>query len=69
VTEQDLFTFDLEYACNYNYRQSKEIREIIDLLQYTPSSIIMYVKELLVKYKILHSETKQKIDVKYAKLI
>ncbi|MFZ2967799.1 MAG: helix-turn-helix transcriptional regulator [Sulfuricurvum sp.] len=59
VNEQELFTFNIEYACNYNYRQSKEIREIIDLLQYAPSSIITYIKEQLIKYKILHNETTQ----------
>lgn len=59
VNEQELFTFNIEYACNYNYRQSKEIREIIELLQYAPSSIIMYIKEQLSKYKILHNETTQ----------
>ena len=64
VNEQELFTFDIEYACNYNYRQSKEIREIIELLQYAPSSIIVFLKEQLHKYKILHSETTQKNDVK-----
>jgi len=64
VNEQELFTFDIEYACNYNYRQSKEIREIIELLQYAPTAIIVYIKEQLLKYKILHSETTQKIDAK-----
>ncbi len=34
VNEQDLFTFDLEYSCNYNYRQSKEVHAIIELLKY-----------------------------------
>ncbi len=64
VSEQELFTFNIEYACNYNYRQSKEIREIIELLQYAPSSIVVYIREQLFKYKILHGETTQKIDLK-----
>lgn len=64
VTEQDLFTFDIEYASNYNYRQSKEIREIIELLQYAPSTIIVLIKEQLLKYKIMYSETAQAIEVK-----
>lgn len=64
VTEQELFTFDIEYASNYNYRQSKEIREIIELLQYAPSTIIVLIKEQLLKYKIMYSETAQAIEVK-----
>jgi transcriptional regulator with XRE-family HTH domain len=40
VSEQELFTFDLEYACNHNYRQSKEVREIIELLQYAPNTVV-----------------------------
>lgn len=64
VTEQELFTFDIEYASNYNYRQSKEIREIIELLQYAPSIIIVLIKEQLLKYKIMYSETAQVIEVK-----
>lgn len=64
VTEQELFTFDIEYASNYNYRQSKEIREIIELLQYASSIIIVLIKEQLLKYKIMCSETAQAIEVK-----
>lgn len=64
VTEQELFTFDIEYASNYNYRQSKEIREIIELLQYAPSIVIVLIKEQLLKYRIMYSETAQVIEVK-----
>lgn len=59
VGEQELFTFELEYSCGYNYKQSKEIREIIDLLQYAPNSAIANIKQTLLKYKQLHEETKQ----------
>lgn len=61
VTEQDLFTFDLEYACNYNYRQSKEVRAIIELLQYAPNSVVLHIKEQLIKHKELHNESVEKI--------
>lgn len=61
VDEQELFRFDIEYATNYNYRQSKEVREIIDLLQYAPSSLVIHIKEQLTKYKVLHSESMEKI--------
>ena len=56
VREQDLFTFDLEYATGYNYKQSKEIREILELLQYVPSGSIAKLKEQLLNYKKLHEE-------------
>lgn len=61
VTEQELFTFDLEYACNYNYRQSKEVRAIIELLQYAPNEIVEHIKEQLLKYKVLYGESVEKI--------
>ncbi len=61
VTEQELFTFDLEYACNYNYRQSKEVRTIIELLQYAPNGVITHIKEQLIKHKALHHESVEKI--------
>lgn len=61
VNEQELFTFDLEYSCNYNYRQSKEVREIIELLQYAPNDIVTHIKEQLAKYKVLYGESVEKI--------
>jgi transcriptional regulator with XRE-family HTH domain len=57
VEEQELFTFDLEYVASYNYRHSKEIREIIRLLAYAPQSVTVHIKEQLLKYKKLHDET------------
>ncbi|MDR1555140.1 MAG: hypothetical protein LBS39_03835 [Campylobacteraceae bacterium] len=57
IEEQDLFTFDLEYSANYNYKRSKEIREIIYLLQYVPQNIIAHIKEQLQKYKKLYDES------------
>jgi len=61
VNEQDLFTFDLEYSCNYNYRQSKEVRAIIELLQYAPNGIVEHIKEQLLKYKVLYGESVERI--------
>ncbi|MDD4854288.1 MAG: helix-turn-helix transcriptional regulator [Sulfuricurvum sp.] len=61
VNEQDLFTFDLEYACNYNYRQSKEVRAIIELLQYAPNGVITHINEQLLKYKVLYGESVERI--------
>jgi len=57
IEEQELFTFDLEYAANYNHRHSREIREIVKLLPYAPSSVIKHIEEQLQKYKKLHEES------------
>jgi transcriptional regulator with XRE-family HTH domain len=57
VSEQELFTFDLEYSTGYNHRHSKEVREIIHLLPYAPQSVVAHIKEQLSKYKKLHDET------------
>lgn len=61
VSEQELFNFNIEYATEYNYKQSKEVREIVDLLPYAPNSIIEHIKTQLQKYKNLNNETKNKI--------
>jgi hypothetical protein len=57
VEEQELFTFELEYAAFYNYRYTKEIREIIYLLAYASQNVTAHIKEQLLKYKKLHDET------------
>ena len=61
VSEQELFNFNIEYAKEYNYKQSKEEREIVDLLPYAPNSIVEHIKTQLQKYKNLNDETKNKI--------
>jgi len=55
VKEQELFEFDIEYATNYNHKQSKEIRDIVELLQFVPPETIKIFKEKLQKYKQLHN--------------
>ncbi|MDR2790277.1 MAG: helix-turn-helix domain-containing protein [Campylobacteraceae bacterium] len=57
VEEQELFTFELEYSSDYNYKRSKEVREIVHLLPYAPQSVILHIKEQLKKYKKLHDES------------
>jgi transcriptional regulator with XRE-family HTH domain len=57
IEEQELFTFDLEYSLNYNYKQSKEVREIIRLLRYAPQNVITHIKEQLQKYKKLYDDS------------
>ncbi|MCK5295018.1 MAG: helix-turn-helix transcriptional regulator [Arcobacteraceae bacterium] len=58
VTEQELFSFDIEYASDYNVKYSKEIKEIINLLQYAPKITIEQMINQLLKYKNLHTNTK-----------
>jgi transcriptional regulator with XRE-family HTH domain len=62
IQEQELFNFDLEYASSYNYKKSKEIREIIDLLQYAPANIINVIKEKLLNYKNLYDKNLRELD-------
>ncbi len=62
IQEQELFNFDLEYAASYNYKKSKEIREIIDLLQYAPVNIINVIKEKLINYKNLYDKNIRELD-------
>ena len=59
VSEQELFNFNIEYATEYNYKQSKEVREIVDLLPYAPNSVVEHIKTQLQKYKNLNDETKK----------
>jgi len=51
VQEQELFTFDIEYASEYNVRYSKEAREILELLSYAPKSLRKDIKDLLLSMK------------------
>ena len=56
VQEQELFEFDIEYATEFNYRRSKEVREIVSLLQFVPSAKITELKNNLIKFKELSSK-------------
>ncbi|MDD2905061.1 MAG: helix-turn-helix transcriptional regulator [Sulfurimonas sp.] len=51
VDEQELFRFDIEYATEYNLRYSKDAREILELLQYSPKIMIENIKNVLQKFK------------------
>lgn len=53
VKEQELFEFNLEYLAEYNYAQSKEVREIIDLLEYLPTVAVKNLRSRLEEYKKL----------------
>ena len=56
VDEQELFRFDIEYATEYNLRYSKDAREILDLLQYTPKPMLEQIKTVMRKFKKTHEE-------------
>ena len=56
VKEQELFEFDIEYAGEFNYRHSKEVRAIIELLHYLPNAKIKELKAYLEEYKALYEK-------------
>jgi transcriptional regulator with XRE-family HTH domain len=53
ISEQELFSNEIEYASDYNIRYSKEAREILDLLRYVPKGAVEEVKGYLLKYKVV----------------
>ena len=55
VKEQELFSFDIEYASSYDIRYSREVREIIDLLHYAPKPLREEIRDLLKEIKQLSS--------------
>ena len=56
ITEQELFTNEIEYTNDYNYKYSKETREILDLLKFAPRSAIDEIKNYLMKYKKIYDD-------------
>ena len=56
IKEQELFEFNIEYATEYNYTHSKEVREIVSLLQFVPHTKIIELKEKLLNYKVLNDK-------------
>jgi len=62
VSEQELFSFDIEYASEYNIRYSKDAREILNLLQYAPKPIIEHIKTTLRKYKELYEKESKELS-------
>lgn len=61
VTEQELFSSDLEYATEYNVRYSKDAREILDLLPYAPRNIVEHIRKTLQKFKIVYKNSVKKM--------
>jgi len=62
VSEQELFSSELEYTTQYNLRYSKDVREILDLLPYAPYSLIEHIKETLQKFKKVYNESIKKLS-------
>ena len=58
VEENELFRFDIEYASEYNINYSKDIREILHLLQYAPKNMIELIKKSLLKFQDAFEESK-----------
>jgi len=63
VSEQELFSFDIEYASEYNIKYSKDIREILSLLQFAPKPMIEHIKTTLLKFKLLYDKGCRDISV------
>ncbi len=61
ITEQELFSFDIEYASEYNIRYSKDVREILDLLYFAPNPMIGHIKTTLQKFKVDYEEGRKNI--------
>jgi transcriptional regulator with XRE-family HTH domain len=62
VNEQELFSFNIEYASEYNMRYSKDAREILELLYFAPKPVITYIITTLKKYKASYKEIKKDLD-------
>lgn len=58
VSINELFEFDIEYASNFNYRSSRQVKNIINLLQYLPKPTIEKLELQLLNYKKLHENFK-----------
>lgn len=56
IPEQELFSSEIEYTNDYNYKYSKETREILELLKFAPRSATDEIKNYLLKYKKVHDD-------------
>ena len=62
VDEQELFRFDIEYATEYNFRYSKDAREILHLLQYAPTNMLEHIRSTLKGYKTHYEDGVERIS-------
>ena len=56
VKEQEFFEFDIEFTSENNIKQSKEFREILNLLPYLPTKALKELKSRLQEYKKLYEK-------------
>ena len=56
VKEQEFFEFDIEFTSENNIKQSKEFREILNLLPYLPTKALKKLKSRLQEYKKLYEK-------------
>lgn len=61
VSEQELFSSELEYSTNQNVKFSKEVREIISLIPYAHHAYMEQVLDTLRKYKNIFEQSKKEI--------
>ena len=57
VSEQELFSGDIEFATDHNMRYTKEIRELAELLLYAPKPVREEIKALLLHIKVHSAKT------------
>ena len=56
VKEQEFFEFDIEFSSENNIKQSKEFREILNLLPYLPTKALKELKSRLQECKKLYEK-------------
>ena len=56
VKEQEFFEFDIEFTSENNIKQSKEFREILNLLPYLPTKSLKKLKSRLQEYEKLYEK-------------
>ncbi|GHV59207.1 hypothetical protein FACS1894103_2130 [Campylobacterota bacterium] len=56
VNENELFCPEIEDSFGYDTALSKEARDIINLLPYTPANAIRKIRDLLEQYKRLSAQ-------------
>lgn len=61
VEEGELFRFDIEYATDYNFRYSKDAREVLELLQFLPKPTLEHLKSSLRRFKVEHERVLKEI--------
>lgn len=56
VSEQELFNEEIEYSSDYNIRRTKDVREILRLLQYAPKNAVDEIRQYLLKYEAIYKQ-------------